>query len=279
MILLRSGLFGIGGLLLAFSLVLFGGGISSAQDATPPDATAPHPVHVHEGTCDNLDPAPLFPLNDVTAPDPADAVQSSSGAPVAIETSTTTIDATLVDLAGGERAINVHESVDNIGNYIACGDIGGAIVPGADAGQGAHLAIGLRELNDSGYAGVAVLREVDTQTEVTIYLAAGLAGSATTATDAAPADHASHGDATAGIAVDIKDFAYSPDPVTVAVGERITWTNQDSAPHTATGQDRDSLQSGTLNLGDSFTQTFDVAGSYEYGCEFHPNMKGTVIVQ
>lgn len=278
MVLLRSGLFGIGGLLLALSLVLFGGGISSAQDATPPDATAPHPVHVHEGTCDNLDPAPLFPLNDVTSPDPADAVQSSGGAPVAVETSTTTIDATLADLAGGERAINVHESADNIGNYIACGDIGGAIVPGADADQSTHLAIGLRELNDSGYAGVAVLREVDTQTEVTIYLAQGLAGDAT-GSESDSADHASHGDASAGIAVDIKDFAYSPDPVTVAVGDRITWTNQDSAPHTATAQDREALQSGTLNQGYIYTETFEVAGTYEYVCEFHPNMAGTVIVQ
>ena len=81
------------------------------------------------------------------------------------------------------------------------------------------------------------------------------------------------------VAVDIRDFAYNPDPVEVPVGGTVTWTNQDSAPHTATGQDRDVLQSGTLNQGESYSQTFNEAGEYEYFCEFHPNMNGTVVVQ
>ena len=31
--------------------------------------------------------------------------------------------------------------------------------------------------------------------------------------------------------------------------------------------------------GESFTQTFDTAGTYEYFCEFHPNMKGSIVVE
>ena len=50
-------------------------------------------------------------------------------------------------------------------------------------------------------------------------------------------------------------------------------------PHTATATDRAALQSGTLNQGDSFTQQFDTAGTYEYFCEFHPNMHGEIVVQ
>ena len=46
----------------AIVAVLAGGRAGLAQDAAPP-----HPVHIHKGTCDNLDPAPLFPLNDVGA--------------------------------------------------------------------------------------------------------------------------------------------------------------------------------------------------------------------
>ena len=38
------------------------------------------------------------------------------------------------------------------------------------------------------------------------------------------------------------------------------------------------LQSGTLDQGDRYSQTFDEPGTYEYFCEFHPNMKGTVVV-
>jgi plastocyanin len=39
------------------------------------------------------------------------------------------------------------------------------------------------------------------------------------------------------------------------------------------------LQSGTLNQGDSFSQTFAEPGTFDYFCEFHADMKGTVIVQ
>ena len=44
--------------------------------------------------------------------------------------------------------------------------------------------------------------------------------------------------------VDIKDFTYVPDPVEIPVGATVTWTNSDTAPHTATAQDREALQSG-----------------------------------
>ena len=79
--------------------------------------------------------------------------------------------------------------------------------------------------------------------------------------------------------VDIKDFAFVPDPVEIPVGATVTWTNSDTVPHTATAQDREALQSGTLNQGDTFSQTFDEAGSFDYFCEFHANMKGTIVVQ
>ncbi len=268
---------GFVGLLVALSFILIGQGIGLAQDATPAGGAPAHPAHIHQGTCDNLDPAPLFPLNDVLAPASAEVSQAAgAGAPVGIEMSTTSVDTRLADIAAGGYAINVHESAANIQTYIACGDIGGAIAAGSGTGEGGQLAIGLRERNGSGYTGVAVLREAGDQTEVTVYLAQGLAGNAGGATEVA---HAGHEAAAAAVEVDIKDFAYNPDPLTVAVGQQVTWVNQDPTPHTVTAQDRDLLQSGTLNKGDRYTETFEAAGTYEYVCEFHPNMKGTLIVQ
>lgn len=82
----------------------------------------------------------------------------------------------------------------------------------------------------------------------------------------------------AGATVTIKDFAFDPASVTVKVGESVTWTNQDSATHTIAG-DNGGFQSGDLANGDSFSFTFDQAGTYTYHCGIHPNMKGTVIVQ
>ena len=52
-----------------------------------------------------------------------------------------------------------------------------------------------------------------------------------------------------------------------------------TTPHTATGVDREVLQSGAIKPGESFTQKFDTAGTFEYFCEFHANMKGTVVVK
>jgi plastocyanin len=79
--------------------------------------------------------------------------------------------------------------------------------------------------------------------------------------------------------VDIKDLAYTPATVEIPVGGTITWTNNDTAPHTVTAQDRALLQSGTLDQGDTFSQTFDAPGTIDYFCEFHANMKGTIVVQ
>lgn len=253
---------GIGGFLLILSLAI-GGSFALAQDGTPEGAAA-HPVHIHEGTCDTLDPAPLLVLNDIVAG------AEVTGA-TAVETSATTVEAPLADIANGGHAINAHESAENIDNYIACGEIG--TLP-ADADQ---VAIGLRELNGSGYSGIAVLQANGEQTDVTIYLANGLSG----VVAAAPAEGAAEeteGES-AGIAVDIVNFAYDPDPVTISAGESITWTNQDAVPHTATADDRDALQTGTLNQGEDFTQQFDTAGTYEYFCEFHADMAGTVVVE
>ena len=39
--------------------------------------------------------------------------------------------------------------------------------------------------------------------------------------------------ADAAVTVEIKDFTFTPDPVTAKVGDVIAWTNSDSAPHTA----------------------------------------------
>lgn len=80
------------------------------------------------------------------------------------------------------------------------------------------------------------------------------------------------------VAVDIEDFAYDPDPVRVAVGGTVTWTNRDRASHTATGRDRDELDSGRLRQGESFDRAFVEGGEFAYRCAFHPNMTGTILV-
>lgn len=184
------------GFVFALVAVFVGGSvITRAQDATPvagETAQTPHPAHIHEGTCDNLNPQPLYPLADVqlrmgmdldTASPAASPVASPAtlgagvAAAVPAAVSVTTVEVSLDAILSAEHSINVHESVENIENYIACGEIGGS--PDSDG----NLFIGLTELNDSGYTGVAWLQANDQQTIVTVFLAEGLAGGGAGATD------------------------------------------------------------------------------------------------
>jgi hypothetical protein len=69
-------------------------------------AGAQEPAHIHQGSCKNLNPKPVFPLN-----------------PIVDGKSTTIVDAPLLTLQSGQFAINAHQSTTNIGVYVACGDI------------------------------------------------------------------------------------------------------------------------------------------------------------
>jgi plastocyanin len=269
-------------LFTVLGFLLAGAGVGVAQDATPA-AETPHPAHIHSGTCTELGDV-VYPLTDVAAPDANATPEAMAGhdmgtmdaspeagddemAGKVVTESVTDVDAALDDILADPHAINVHESKENIGNYIACGEITGEVTDGT-------LEIELGELNDSGYEGEAYLVDNgDDTTTVTVTLMS--TDSAASGTPAASGNAAPAG----SVQVSIKDFAFNPDPVTIKVGESVTWTNEDSAPHTATAKDREILQSGTLNQGDSYTQTFDTPGTYEYFCEFHSNMKGVIIVE
>jgi len=77
--------------------------------------------------------------------------------------------------------------------------------------------------------------------------------------------------------VRIVEFFYDPDPVTVQVGGKVIWQNEDTLPHTATAEDED-FDTGTIEPGKLKSETFKQAGIYRYVCEIHPRMSGTVEV-
>lgn len=78
--------------------------------------------------------------------------------------------------------------------------------------------------------------------------------------------------------VAIANFRFDPSKVEVASGTKVTWSNEDPAPHTVTGIEGE-FDSGMLEDGDSFSFTFEDAGTYTYRCNVHPDMKGTVEVR
>ena len=85
------------------------------------------------------------------------------------------------------------------------------------------------------------------------------------------------GDAARSEKVEIEDFAYYPDPVTIEEGGKVIWQNEDSAPHTATAEDG-SFDTGTLEEGKLKSESFKEPGTYPYICSIHPDMKGSVEV-
>ena len=64
------------------------------------------PAHIHEGSCAKLDPKPKYPLQNV--------VDGKS---------TSEVPAKLDELMGGNNAINVHKSAEEVKTYVACGDL------------------------------------------------------------------------------------------------------------------------------------------------------------
>lgn len=77
--------------------------------------------------------------------------------------------------------------------------------------------------------------------------------------------------------VTIKNYAFAPQSLTVKVGTRLEWINRDSTAHTATA-DQGSLDTGTVNPGQSKTINFTHPGTYAYHCAFHAFMNGTITV-
>jgi plastocyanin len=76
--------------------------------------------------------------------------------------------------------------------------------------------------------------------------------------------------------VAMKNMKFSPATIEIKKGDTVEWTNEDITPHTATSAQFDS---GSLASDKSWKHTFTEAGSFPYGCTFHPDMKADVVVK
>lgn len=83
--------------------------------------------------------------------------------------------------------------------------------------------------------------------------------------------------AAATVAVSMDDDFFSPQAVSINVGDTVAWTNNGTDDHTATATNN-AFHSGTMGPGDTYQRTFNTAGTYEYVCAFHGDMRGTVTV-
>ena len=78
--------------------------------------------------------------------------------------------------------------------------------------------------------------------------------------------------------IEIKDFAFNPQTLTVKSGEKITWINRDEEPHTVVSVGKQFKKSTALDTDQEFTITAGAPGTYTYFCSVHPKMTGTIVV-
>jgi plastocyanin len=79
--------------------------------------------------------------------------------------------------------------------------------------------------------------------------------------------------------IEIKDFAFNPQTITVKSGEKVTWINRDEEPHTIVSVGKQFKKSTALDTDQEFTITAGAPGTYSYFCSVHPKMTGIIIVE
>jgi plastocyanin len=92
-----------------------------------------------------------------------------------------------------------------------------------------------------------------------------------------PPPAAARAEAQRASAVSIQDNFFLPAEITIPVGTTVTWTNRGRVAHTTT--DAGVWDSGRIPPGGSFSAVFAVAGTFDYVCTIHPEMRGRIIVQ
>jgi plastocyanin len=87
------------------------------------------------------------------------------------------------------------------------------------------------------------------------------------------------GGATRQNKIEIKDFHFDPETLTVKPGEKITWINRDEEPHLVVSVEKQFTKSPPLDTNQEFTITAGAPGTYTYFCSVHPKMTGTIVVE
>jgi plastocyanin len=78
--------------------------------------------------------------------------------------------------------------------------------------------------------------------------------------------------------VQIDQFSFAPQRITVKAGTTVTWINDDDIPHTVASSSK-LFKSKTLDTKDKFSFTFTTPGAYGYFCSLHPHMTGAIVVE
>jgi plastocyanin len=83
----------------------------------------------------------------------------------------------------------------------------------------------------------------------------------------------------AAAVIEIRDYKFIPEVLTVKAGTTVRWTNSEKrTTHSVIFPSLGGLESERMFPGDSWERKFDKPGEYVYTCGPHPEMKGKLIV-
>jgi plastocyanin len=80
------------------------------------------------------------------------------------------------------------------------------------------------------------------------------------------------------VAVELHDNMISEPHLEVPVGASVRWENLDPSEHELVSLSGDVIRSPVLGQAASYTAQFEAPGEYQYYCNIHNYMKGTVVV-
>jgi plastocyanin len=116
------------------------------------------------------------------------------------------------------------------------------------------------------------------------WLAVGVIGGVALGLGGAP--HVGRVRAQAVVEIDMINNAFAPGTTTIAAGDTVLWVNaedpargSDGEHDVVDGSTGNELSPDLLNPGDSFSFEFDTSGVFNYLCDVHQNMNGTIVVQ
>jgi plastocyanin len=103
-------------------------------------------------------------------------------------------------------------------------------------------------------------------------------GSSTSATQAPAATTPAASSSGGAVAIKMQNIAFDPKSVSVKVGQKVTWTNDDTVAHNVTATSGGDFKSKDFNQGGTFSFTPTKAGTVKYVCTLHPGMEATLTV-
>lgn len=83
----------------------------------------------------------------------------------------------------------------------------------------------------------------------------------------------------ATVNISITDFQFTPNSVTIDLGDTVTWTNNGNFTHTTTADHPAGLWDKTLAPGASYSRVFSAPDKFTFHCKIHTSMTGTIIVR